>query len=236
MKISIVGYGKMGKSIEKIAKIRNHKILSCNNKIFSYNDFYKKPDVVIEFSHPKSVFRHIKICLENRIPIVSGTTGWTDKLSIIKKMCKNYNGTFLYSSNFSIGMNIFCKITNILSKLLYPYSKKYKVEIEEIHHKEKVDKPSGTSITLAKEIINNNMKKLWTMNKNNNDNILIISKRLNKIVGEHTVKFSSEIEDINIKHVANNRNGFSLGAITAAEWIIFNKKTGYHTMKDVLNL
>lgn len=234
MNIAIIGYGKMGKSVEKIAKIRNHQISFFSNESPNYISL-KNTDVAIEFTQPDSAFKNIKICLENNIPIVCGTTGWLDKFHFIKNLCEKKNGTFLYSSNFSIGMNIFFEINHQLSKFLSRYATDYEVKIEEIHHKEKIDKPSGTAISLAKDIINNKMKKAWILDKKDTkDQVLIISKRLEKITGTHIVTYQSKIEDIEIQHNAHSREGFALGAIIAAEWI--KNKKGFFSMKDVLGL
>ncbi|WP_185858601.1 4-hydroxy-tetrahydrodipicolinate reductase [Blattabacterium cuenoti] len=235
MNIAIIGYGKMGKTIEKIAKIRNHKISLCYDATPS-PFLLKNSDVAIEFSQPNSAFNNIKICIENELPVVCGTTGWLEKLEMIKKICIKKNGSFLYSSNFSIGMNLFFEINKKLSKLLFPYSENYEVQIEEIHHKEKIDKPSGTAISLAQDIINNNIKKTWTLdNKKTKNNISIISKRCqNDVSGIHTVLYESKIENIEIKHKAHNRDGFAFGAVIASEWI--KNKKGFFSMKDVLKI
>ncbi|WP_185863324.1 4-hydroxy-tetrahydrodipicolinate reductase [Blattabacterium cuenoti] len=238
MNIAIIGYGKMGKAIEKIAKIRNHKISLCYDGTPSahlLND--SNSDVAIEFSQPHSAFNNIKICIENNIPIVSGTTGWLEKFEVIKKICKEKNGSFLYSSNFSIGMNIFFEINKKLSKLLHLYSEDYEVTIEEIHHKEKVDKPSGTALSLAKDIVKNKMKKTWILYEKkiiDKDKILILSKRYNNVPGIHVVKYESKIEDIKIQHKAHSREGFALGAVIAAEWI--QNRKGIFSMKEVLDI
>ncbi|WP_185849878.1 4-hydroxy-tetrahydrodipicolinate reductase [Blattabacterium cuenoti] len=234
MNIAIIGYGKMGKYVEKIAKIRNHQISFFSNE--SPNSMsLTNTDVAIEFTQPDSAFNNIKICLENNIPIVCGTTGWLEKFPLVKDICKKNNGAFLYSSNFSIGMNIFFEINHQLSKFLSTYATDYEVKIEEIHHKEKIDKPSGTAISLAKDIINNKMKTTWILDKKDTkDQILIISKRLEKIPGTHTVTYKSIIEDIEIQHKAHSRDGFALGAIIAAEWI--KNKKGFFSMKDVLKI
>ncbi|WP_341655843.1 4-hydroxy-tetrahydrodipicolinate reductase [Blattabacterium cuenoti] len=236
MNIAIIGYGKMGKSIKKIAKIRNHKISLCYDdtpSLFLLKN--SNSDVAIEFSQPHSAFKNVKICIENDIPIVSGTTGWLEKFEIIKKICQKKNGSFLYSSNFSIGMNIFFEINKKLSKLLQLYDKDYEVTIEEIHHKEKIDKPSGTAISLAKDIVNNKMKKTWILDERKTKNqILILSKRFNHVPGIHIVKYESQIEDIKIQHQAHSREGFALGAVIAAEWI--QNKKGVFSMKEVLGI
>ncbi|AWU43923.1 4-hydroxy-tetrahydrodipicolinate reductase [Blattabacterium sp. (Cryptocercus kyebangensis)] len=234
MNIAIIGYGKMGKAIEKIAKIRNHQISFFSNKS-PCNISFKNTDVAVEFSRPDSAFKNIKICIENKIPIVCGTTGWLDKFNLVKDICKKKNGTFLYSSNFSIGMNIFYEINHKLSKLLFPYSINYEIKIEEIHHKKKIDRPSGTALFLAKNIINNKMKKTWVLDKKKTkDEILIVSKRFDKVPGIHRVLYQSKIENIEIEHKAHNREGFAIGAIIAAEWI--QNKKGIFSMKEVLGI
>ncbi|WP_185866285.1 4-hydroxy-tetrahydrodipicolinate reductase [Blattabacterium cuenoti] len=234
MNIAIIGYGKMGKAIEKIAKIRNHKISLCCDETPS-PFLLKNSDVAIEFSQPDSAFNNVKNCIENNVPIVCGTTGWGKKFELIKKICTEKNGSFLYSSNFSIGMNIFFEINKKLSKLLSNYSESYEVEIEEIHHKEKIDRPSGTAISLAEDIINKKMKKTWILDaKETKDQILILSKRFENVAGTHVVKYKSQIEEIKIQHEAHNREGFAIGAVIAAEWI--QNKKGFFSMKEVLGI
>ncbi|WP_185873369.1 4-hydroxy-tetrahydrodipicolinate reductase [Blattabacterium cuenoti] len=243
MNIAIIGYGKMGKTIKKIAISRNHKIkLCCDSTPQKSNLLDNSIDVAIEFSQPNSAFENIKICIDNNVPVVSGTTGWLDKLNEIKKICIKKNGSFLYSSNFSIGMNIFYEINKKLSKLLFPYSKEYSILIEEIHHKDKKDKPSGTSIHIAKDIIDSGIKNNWNLDdkkfiKNDKKSILIKSKRFKNIIGEHIVNYKSYIEKISIRHKAYNRNIFAIGAIISAEWLFNNKnKKGIFSMKNVLDL
>ncbi|WP_185851650.1 4-hydroxy-tetrahydrodipicolinate reductase [Blattabacterium cuenoti] len=235
MNIAIIGYGKMGKSIEKIAKLRNHKISLISDETPSFISL-KKSNVAIEFSQPDTAFNNIKICLENQIPVVCGTTGWLEKFDIVKKICKENNGSFLYSSNFSIGMNIFFKINYQLSKLLSPYSDNYEVKIEETHHKEKIDNPSGTALSLAKDIIKNKMKKTWILypKEEEKNKILIVSKRFDNVTGTHMITYQSKIENITIKHIAHSREGFAIGAVIAAEWI--KNKKGIFSMKEVLGI
>ncbi|WP_185877435.1 4-hydroxy-tetrahydrodipicolinate reductase [Blattabacterium cuenoti] len=239
MNIAIIGYGKMGKTIERLAKNRGHKISLCYDKT-PHPYLLKNLDVAIEFSQPSCAFNNVKICIENKIPVVCGTTGWLDKINIIRNFCIEKNGSFLYSSNFSIGVNIFLAINNKLSKLLSPYSKEYHVDIKEIHHKDKLDKPSGTAVSLAKEIINNNVKKKWILNENksdkkNKENLLIIhSKRINNVIGKHSVTYKSNMEKILLQHEAYDRDIFAIGSIIAAEWIL-NKK-GFYSMQDVLDI
>ncbi|WP_185871162.1 4-hydroxy-tetrahydrodipicolinate reductase [Blattabacterium cuenoti] len=237
MNIGIIGYGKMGRAIEKIAKNRNHNVSLCYDKTPKISLLKTvNLDVVIEFSQPESVFNNIKICIENNIPVVCGTTGWLNKMEVIKKICKEKNGSFLYSSNFSIGMNIFFEINKKLSKLMCPYTKDYEVTIDETHHLEKIDKPSGTALSLAESIIHNKMKKTWILNEKriSADQILILSKRLGNITGDHNVIYKSNIDKIEIKHEAYNRDGFAIGAVIAAEWI--KNKKGVFSMKEVLGI
>ncbi|WP_185877952.1 4-hydroxy-tetrahydrodipicolinate reductase [Blattabacterium cuenoti] len=242
MNIAIIGYGKMGKTIEKIATNRNHNIQLCYDKTPNKNILLNNSiDIVIEFSQPYSAFENIKICIENNIPVVSGTTGWLQQLNEIKNICIKNNGSFLYSSNFSISMNIFYEINKKLSILLLPFSKKYDISIKEIHHKEKKDKPSGTALHIANDIINIGMKNYWNtidnkkkLIKNYKKSILIESKRCENVIGEHIVDYKSNIEKISIKHKAYSRNIFAIGAIISAEWLI-NKK-GFFSMKDMLGL
>ncbi|WP_185850456.1 4-hydroxy-tetrahydrodipicolinate reductase [Blattabacterium cuenoti] len=237
MNIGIIGYGKMGRAIEKIAKNRNHNISLCYDETPEISLLKTvNLDVVIEFSQPGSVFNNIKICIENNIPVVCGTTGWLNKMEVIKKICKEKNGSFLYSSNFSIGMNIFFEINKKLSKLMYPYTKDYEVTIDETHHLEKIDKPSGTALSLAKDIIHNKMKKTWILDEKRieADQILILSKRLGNVTGDHSVIYKSNIDKIEIKHEAYNRDGFAIGAVIAAEWI--KNKKGVFSMKEVLGI
>lgn len=237
MNIGIIGYGKMGRAIEKIAKNRNHHILLCYDETPTTSLLKTvNLDVVIEFSQPDSVFNNIKICIENNIPVVCGTTGWLNKMEVIKKICKEKNGALLYSSNFSIGMNIFFEINKKLSKLMFPHTKDYEVTIDETHHLEKIDKPSGTALSLAKDIIHNKMKKTWIIDKKRTtiDQILILSKRLGNVTGDHSVIYKSNIDKIEVKHKAYNRNGFAIGAVIAAEWI--KNKKGIFSMKEVLGI
>ncbi|WP_185872821.1 4-hydroxy-tetrahydrodipicolinate reductase [Blattabacterium cuenoti] len=239
MNIAIIGYGKMGKYIEKIATNRNHKISFCSDHTPNLSSIsLKKIDVAIEFSTPNSALDNIKICIENNIPIVCGTTGWLDNINLIKDVCLKQNSfAFLYSSNFSIGMNLFYIINQKLSKLLYKTKyQDYNIEIDEIHHKNKKDIPSGTALQLAEIIIDNNLKKDWTLehSTNDKDNIYIRSKRLGNEIGMHKIKYISKIDDIEIMHKAHSRYGFAFGAVIAAEWI--QNKNGFFSMQDVLSL
>jgi 4-hydroxy-tetrahydrodipicolinate reductase len=238
MNIALIGYGKMGKAIEEIALQRNHSIsliIDENNTADFTKENLSKADVAIEFTSPHSAFENIKKCIEWGIPIVCGSTGWTERLDEIVKYCKEKNGSFIYSSNFSIGVNIFFELNKKLVVLMSSHLD-YIVSIEEIHHTQKKDAPSGTAITLAEQIIEQMFaKKRWVNNETNNpEELPIISKRIDPAAGTHSIKYSSTIDDIEIIHTAHNRQGFAAGAVLAAEFI--KDKKGYFSMKDVLNL
>ena len=229
MKIGIIGYGKMGKAIEKVAIDRGHSV------IFKTNDFnlnlINDVDVTIEFSTPESAFTNIKKCLDSNVPVVTGTTGWLDDLEDIKNLCDKKNGSFLYASNFSLGANLFFELNKKLSHLMAGKNE-YKTSINEIHHVHKVDKPSGTAITLAKDIISDSRYRDWELDSHSKDKISISSIRENEVNGVHKVSYSSENDIISIKHEALNRNGFALGAVISAEWLV-NKK-GCFSISDML--
>ena len=233
MNIALFGYGKMGKEIEKVALERNHSIaLKVTSNTTNYS--LKNIDVAIDFSVPKVAFDNIKLCLENGIPVLSGTTGWLEKYDEIIAICKRNNGTFLYASNFSLGVNIFFDLNEKLAEIMKNYGE-YLPVIEEIHHKQKLDAPSGTAITLAKPILENFNKDKWVLGVTNNPKELpIIAKRIDDVKGTHIIKYVSSIDAIEIKHTAKSRKGFAIGAVIAAEFI--NKKKGIYTMKDVLGL
>lgn len=240
MNIALIGYGKMGQTIEELALRRGHTI-TC--KISSHNllDFNPRvlqwADVAIEFSTPEAAFKNISQLLDIGIPVVSGTTGWLSKKAEIDEKCKALNGSFLYASNFSIGVNIFFEINKKLAILMNKYET-YDVDIKEIHHTQKVDKPSGTAITLAKDIIENvERKKVWTISdptESNSRNLHIASERVDPAPGTHIIKYSSEIDAIEITHTAHSRKGFASGAVQAAEWLVGRK--GVFQMKDILEI
>lgn len=237
LKIAIFGYGKMGKEIENLAIIKNHTIsLIIDNQEYINNNEIKfdNIDVAIDFSTPESVISNIKFCFDKDIPIVVGTTGWYSEIENIKNECISRNQSFFYASNFSIGVNIYFEINRILAKIMNNYNE-YNATIEEIHHVNKKDAPSGTAIFLANDIIKNiDFKDNWVNRKTSNKNELeIISVRENNITGTHIVNYSSEIDEIEIKHTAKNRKGFAFGALMAAEWI--TDKKGFFEMKDMLN-
>lgn len=232
MKIALLGYGRMGKEIEKIALQRGHEIVLTISDNTEYE--ISKADVAIDFSVPSAAFNNISTCFTNNIPVISGTTGWLDKYDEAIELCKQKNGAFIYASNFSLGVNIFFELNNQLAKMMNSLSD-YNISLEEIHHTKKLDAPSGTAITLAEGIIENSNKSDWKLDTtDSSDSIPIIAKRIPDVPGTHVVEYSSEVDTIEIKHTAHNRQGFALGAVVAAEWIL-NKK-GVFSMKDVLNI
>ena len=238
MKLALIGYGKMGKAIEEMAVQRGHQIVLAIDQP-NLHDFtsenISKANVAIEFTGPHTAFENVKGCIEFDVPVVCGSTGWTEKMDEIKKICSEKNGTFIYSSNFSVGVNIFFEVNKRLAALMSAH-KEYEVLLEEIHHTQKKDAPSGTAITLAEQILEKiKRKKQWINELSENPQDLeIISQRIDTTPGTHTVKYSSVIDDIEIIHTAHNRKGFALGAVMAAEFI--KDKKGFFSMKDVLNL
>lgn len=236
MNIALLGYGRMGKAIEEIALQKGYKIvlrIAHENLTDLTNENIQQADVAIEFSNPQSAVNNILFCLNENIPVVSGTTGWLQHLSEVEKKCKEVNGAFLYASNFSIGVNLFFELNKKLAALMKTHSS-YNVSMEEAHHTHKKDAPSGTAITLAGQIIEaSDKKKIWINTEEKNETELsIISKRIDEAPGTHSVKYFSEEDEIEIVHKAHNRKGFAEGAALAAEFIA-NKK-GIFTMKDVL--
>ncbi len=232
MNIGLFGYGKMGKMIEKIAIQRNHSIIARADVDTKEIDFTSM-DMAIDFSSPEAAFTNIKNCLENNVPVISGTTGWLKDYDKVISLCKEKNGAFIYASNFSLGVNLFFELNCYLAKMMGNLHQ-YKVSIEETHHLQKLDAPSGTAITLAESIIENSDYEGWQMEKSRDQHVPIISKRIANEYGTHVVSYESLVDEIVIKHKAHNRQGFALGAIVAAEWL--NGKEGVFTMKDVLNL
>lgn len=238
MKIALIGYGKMGKEIENLALKRGHNIIfkfDVNNQNEFTSENLKKVDVAIEFTQPNSAFENYRKCFEANVPVVSGTTGWLEKLPEIKQQCDRYGQTFFYASNFSIGVNLFFKLNKQLAILMNKIEG-YDVSISEIHHLEKKDAPSGTAVTIAEDLIKNlNNKETWVKeNTVNETEITVRSFREGKVPGTHTVKYDSDVDYIEIKHSAKNRKGFALGAILAAEFTKNNK--GFLTMDDLLDL
>ena len=232
MKIALLGYGKMGKVIEKIAFDRGHEIVLKKSGNSTY-DGLSNADVAIDFSVPESAVCNISECFDTNVPVVCGTTGWLDQYDKMVSLCKEKNGSFIYASNFSLGVNIFFELNEYLAKIMSKIDQ-YRVSLEEIHHTQKLDAPSGTAISLAKGIIENSKYKNWTLNNPEVDEIKIDAKRIENVPGTHSIFYDSNVDQIEIKHTAHNREGFALGAVIAAEWI--KNKKGVFTMKDVLNL
>ena len=237
MNIALLGYGKMGKAIEEIAEKKGHKIIlriDDQNLEELTKENIQKADVAIEFTSPLSAVTNILFCFDAGVPVVCGTTGWLGKMEMVQQKCKENNGTFLYASNFSIGVNIFFELNKKLA-LLMKGQGNYDVSIEEIHHTDKKDAPSGTAITLAEEIISisGNKNKWVNHSSTNREELAIISKRIDPAAGTHLVKYTSSVDDIAIIHTAHNRKGFASGALLAAEFI--KGKEGIFGMKDVLN-
>lgn len=236
MKIALIGYGKMGKEIEKIALDNGHQIgLKVTSKNADYSsDELKSCDVAIEFSRPEFAYENIMKCMEAKIPVVVGTTGWYDRFDEVTKICKEANNGLLYATNFSIGVNIFFKVNTLLAK--YMNKQNYSVEVEEIHHTQKLDAPSGTGISIGEQIINEvDRLTSWENQKTDNKNVLsIISKRIDPAPGTHIVTYENDIDTLRIEHTAHNRKGFAGGAVLAAEFLV--DKDGIFTMDDVLKL
>jgi len=246
MKIALLGYGKMGHIIEKIATDRKHEIvlkIDVSNQDELTTENLQKADVAIEFSTPHTVLTNIEACFKAKVPVIVGTTGWYGHLQRLKDECEKNGNTMLYASNFSVGVNIFFHVNKVLAKLMnnYPY---YDVQVEEIHHTQKLDAPSGTAITIAEDIVDAlDSKKEWvniltdgdgTPEDNiKPDQLLIESLRIENVPGTHTVVYDSEIDSIEFKHTAHNRNGFALGAVLAAEWV--QNKKGFYSVKDMFN-
>lgn len=235
MKIALFGYGKMGKEIEQIALQRGHEIVLKIKGTEEYD--ISQADIAIDFSVPNAALSNIVSCFRNNVPVISGTTGWLDDFDKAIDVCKENNGSFIYASNFSIGVNIFFELNKQLAKMMNS-QKEYSINVEEIHHTKKLDTPSGTAITLAEGIINNTSKRDWQLKERqtqiNDGTIPIEAKRILDVPGTHIISYESQIDSIEIKHTAHNRKGFALGAVIAAEWL--NNKIGIYTMKDVLNI
>lgn len=234
MKLAILGYGKMGKTVEQIAASRDHDIVCITSGKLDIQEL-KKADVAIDFSIPEAAFTNITSCLENNIAVVSGTTGWLDKYDDAVNICKSNSGRFLYASNFSIGVNVFFELNTYLAKMMSGL-KEYDVKLKEIHHLEKKDAPSGTAISLAEQIIAETDYKSWNHPpKHDKNSVAIEAEREAGIFGYHDVNYDSSIDTISISHNAKSRQGFAHGAVVAAEWIL-QQKEGVYSMKDVLQL
>ena len=238
MNIALIGYGKMGKAIEEIALQNGHEIvlkISIENTDAMSADNLKKADVAIEFTGPESAADNLKKSFNAGVPVVCGSTGWLDQWEEVQNICLAKEGALLYASNFSIGVNLFFELNTYLAKLMSGH-KLYNVKMEEIHHTEKKDAPSGTAITLAEQILANiQRKKRWVNHRSDKEEELeIISERIDPAPGTHKIKYASPIDDIEIIHTAHNRMGFAGGAVKAAEFL--KGKKGIFTMKDVLGL
>ena len=232
MKIALLGYGKMGKVIEKIALERGHEIVLKKDHDSTFAGI-ENADVAIDFSVPDSAVVNISECLNNGIPVISGTTGWLTNYPKMVELCNAKNGSFIYGSNFSLGVNVFFELNEYLAKMMTNL-KQYNVSMEEIHHTQKLDAPSGTAITLAEGVIKHTDYANWTLETPISNEIHIEAKRIESVPGTHSIFYDSEVDQIEIKHTAHSREGFALGAVIAAEWLVGKK--GVFTMKDVLGL
>ncbi|RPD51571.1 4-hydroxy-tetrahydrodipicolinate reductase [Paracnuella aquatica] len=238
MRIALIGYGKMGQMIESIALERGHEIvlkISIDNTADFTKEAVQRADVAIEFTTPHSAFANVTQCLQWGVPVVSGSTGWNDRLDEAKQMCVENGGAFLHASNFSIGVNIFFEVNKLLARLMATHPE-YEASLKEIHHTAKLDAPSGTAVTLAEQVLQAlPHKKGWTNEPaQNGAELSIISERVDPAPGTHHVKYTSEIDDIEIIHTAHSRKGFALGAVLAAEFVAGKK--GVFSMSDVLGL
>lgn len=236
MKIALIGYGKMGKAIEQIARERGHEIVSIvdiNNPEEIHSDHFKSADVAIEFTTPATAFNNYLQCFASGVPVVSGTTGWLDRLGEIKEICRKEGKTFFYASNFSIGVNIFFALNKYLAKIMNNFPA-YDVKMAEIHHIHKLDAPSGTAITLAEGILENiDRKDRWTLETAEKATDLPIhAVREGEVPGIHEIIYESDVDTISIKHDAKSRAGFALGAVIAAEFTAGKK--GFLGMDDML--
>jgi 4-hydroxy-tetrahydrodipicolinate reductase len=233
MKLLLVGYGKMGKTIERIALERGHEIAGRIDIDNLHDLDTVVADVAIEFSHPDAAFNNISRCLSRKIPVVCGTTGWLERKPEVETLTKKNNSTFFYASNYSLGVNIFFKLNEYLARMMSGF-KNYDITMDEVHHTEKKDAPSGTAITLAEGVLKHTVhKKSWVnADSAKPEELSIKSFRIDQVPGTHVVKYSSLIDDIEIKHIAHTREGFALGAVMVAEWI--RDKKGVLTMDDFL--
>jgi 4-hydroxy-tetrahydrodipicolinate reductase len=232
MKIALLGYGKMGQTIERIALERGHEIVLKKDEFNTYEGL-SNADVAIDFSIPAVAVENISSCFYANVPVISGTTGWLDRYDEMAALCEEKKGAFISSSNFSLGVNLFFGLNEYLAKMMSKFDS-YKVDMEEIHHTQKLDAPSGTAISLAKGVIENSNYTNWTMETPKSNEIHIEALRIGAVPGTHTVTYNSTVDTIEIKHTAHNRDGFALGAVIAAEWIV--GKQGIFTMRDVLEL
>jgi 4-hydroxy-tetrahydrodipicolinate reductase len=244
MKIALIGYGKMGKLLERFAQERGHEIciiIDVDNASDIRSERFKEADVAIEFSVPHAALEHIYDAFEADVPIVVGTTGWYDELAAVEQKCRVGNNTLLYASNFSVGVNVFFYLNKVLARLMNSYPQ-YDVQVEEIHHTQKLDAPSGTAITIAEGILDGLERKNTWVNEvigqqddviTKPNELLIESHRIEEVPGTHTVIYSSEVDELEFKHTAHSRAGFALGAILAAEWL--HGKKGFYSIKDMFD-
>ncbi|MFO7868222.1 MAG: 4-hydroxy-tetrahydrodipicolinate reductase [Bacteroidales bacterium] len=238
MNIALIGFGKMGQEIKKIALERGHSVplvIDIDNKNDLNTENLSKVDVAIEFTIPESAIGNYKACFDAGVPVVSGTTGWLDKYDDVEKMCADNKTGFFYASNYSLGVNLFFAVNAYVAKLMNKFPA-YDVAMEEIHHTQKLDAPSGTAITLAEGVLENiDRKKKWTLQEfNDTSDLQIVAKRLGSVPGTHTLTYDSEVDSIELKHTAKSRKGFALGAVLAAEFM--ENKQGVFGMKDLLGL
>lgn len=233
MKLLLIGYGKMGKAIEAIAIKRGHTIVGKIDNRDELLKFNSQADAAIEFSQPDAVVENLKYCFDKRIPVACGTTGWLEKRKEIESLCIQKGGAFFYASNYSLGVNVFFKLNEFLARLMNGQAG-YDVSIDETHHTQKKDAPSGTAITLAEGVIKNyQLKKRWVLEKKvSQEELLIKAFRIDPAPGTHVVNYQSAVDDIEIKHTAHSREGFALGAVLVAEWLA--GKTGVYSMDDFL--
>ena len=233
MKIALLGYGRMGKTIAAYAEKRKHEIVFILDRDSEEGDL-SSADVAINFSVPEAAVSNIKFALKEKIAVVSGTTGWLENYDQVTSFCKTHKGAFLYGSNFSIGVNLLFKINKYIAKIINPYLDNYTTEIEEIHHKHKLDSPSGTAITIAQGIIEETDYTKWNLDKVIKGDLTIKSYRRDEEPGTHILRYKSEIDEISVKHEAFKRDGFAIGALIAAEWL--HGKKGVFNIEDVLNI
>ncbi|MCX8492485.1 MAG: 4-hydroxy-tetrahydrodipicolinate reductase [Cyclobacteriaceae bacterium] len=235
MRVLLIGYGKMGKAIEAIAVNRGHEIIGKIDSYEELNSFNLTADVAIEFTQPESATKNILYCFDHRIPVVCGTTGWLDQKNKVECLCLEKKGGFFYASNYSLGVNLFFRLTSFLAKLMKPYPN-YRISIDETHHTKKKDAPSGTAITLAERIIQEQpLIKEWQSTETQDPSSLVIrSQRIDPAPGTHTVKYQSAVDDIEITHTAHSREGFAQGAVLVAEWMV--NREGVYSMDDFLKV
>ena len=238
MKIALIGYGKMGKTIEQLALNKGYEIVlkvDKKNANTWTNEQLEQADIAIEFTQPESAIKNISRCFECGVPVISGTTGWVEKMEEVKDACKKMNGGFFYASNFSVGVNLFFQLNKVLAEMMETYDS-YNISLEEIHHTQKLDAPSGTAITLAEGLLKKiSRKSKWVKESGDQENELpIFSKRIENVPGTHSINYYSEIDSIEIKHTAHSRLGFAKGALMAAEWM--KNRIGIYGMEDLLKL